>query len=148
MIGQVAFSCGPWSRSLVDDCRSGFTLIELMVALGVLALGIGGVLAMFMGAAATHRRALDETTAAIIAEGTIAEARAEFNRSRFSEPLPKSGLQQAPGFPMCSYEVRSVILERDPATGRAVQVYVEVVVGWQRKGKQRQEIYRTILFRE
>jgi len=106
------------------------------------------VLAMFMGAAATHRRALDETTAAIIAEGVIAEARAEFNRSRFSEPLPKSGLQPAPGFPMCNYEVNSAVLERDPATGRAVQVYVEVIVTWLRKGKQRQEVYRTILFRE
>jgi hypothetical protein len=115
--------------------------------MGVLVLGIGGVLALFMGAAASHRQALDATVAAIIAEGAVAEVRSGFSRYD-AEPVPQSGPYPAPGFALCSYLVRTTVVERDPASGRAVQAYVEVVVTWQRKGKQRQEVYRTILFRE
>ena len=76
--------------------RGGFTLVEILVALGVLTLGIGGVLAIFTAAAATHRQALDETVTSIIADSVIAEQRAAFNRSRYSEPLPLQD-QPAPG---------------------------------------------------
>ena len=119
-----------------------------MIALGVLALGIGGVLAIFMAAVATHRRALDDTTAAIVAEGAVAEARADFCNSGFYEPLPESQPVPAPGFPLFSCQLRSTVLERDPVQGRAVQVYVEAAVIWQRGGKKREDVYRTILFRE
>jgi prepilin-type N-terminal cleavage/methylation domain-containing protein len=136
------------SRVAPRPSRGGFTLIEVMIALGIFSLGIGGVLAIFMAAAATHRRALDETTAAIVAEGAVAEVRSEFVRSGFAEPRDKTGPEPAAGFPLCSYEVRTTVLERDPATGRAVQTYVEVAVSWQRQGRRREEVYRTILFRE
>ncbi len=119
-----------------------------MVALGIFALGIGGVLAMFMGAAATHRRALDETVAAIVAEGAMAEVRAGFCRNGFVEPVLSDGPEPAPGFPLFSYRTATTVLEREPSSGRAVQAYVEVTVIWQRQGNRREEVYRTILFRE
>jgi hypothetical protein len=118
-----------------------------MVAMGVLAVGIGGVLAMFMGASAAHRGSLDETTAAMVGEGALAEYRAEFNASGIKDPLP---VDKAPadGFPFFFYSVRPTVLEREPGTLRALQVYVEVEVGWQRQGRPRTIIYRSILFRE
>ena len=130
------------------------------MALGVLTMGIGGVLAMFMGAAAAHRRSLDETAAAIIAESTMAELRAEFNadtvraeasadvgRRKYQDPVATEG-EPVPGFPLYSCSVRPTVLERERQTGRAVQAYVEVAVIWQRRSKPREEVYRTILFRE
>ena len=138
----------------------GFTLMEVMVALGVLALGIGGVLAMFTGAAAIHRRALDETAAAIIAESAAAEFRAEFNadavraeasadvsRRKYQDPVAVER-EPVPGFPLYSCSLRPTVLERERQTGRAVQVYLEVAVVWQRRGAPHEEVYRTILFRE
>jgi len=119
-----------------------------MIAMGVLVLGIGGVLAIFLAAGATHRRALDETTAAIVAEGVLADIRAEFSRSYTVEPRPSEGPFPAPAFPLFTFRVDTTIIERDPTDGRAVQAYVEAVVIWQRKGKERQEVYRTIMFRE
>ena len=52
-----------------DSSRdSGFTLIEVMVALGVLTIGIGSAIALFTAATASHRRAIDRDHAVSIAE--------------------------------------------------------------------------------
>ncbi|MHC4914766.1 MAG: type IV pilus modification PilV family protein [Planctomycetota bacterium] len=127
--------------------RRGFTLIEVLVALGILALGIGGAMAMFVAASATHRRALDDTAAAIIAETVIAEQRAAFNRSHSEDPVP---LKRAavPGYELYWVSVRPVVLARDPLLGRTVHMYLEVEVHFNQQGRDRSETYRTILFRE
>ncbi len=127
--------------------RRGFTLIEVLVALGILALGIGGVMAIFVAASATHRRALDETTAAIIAETVIAEQRAAFNRSHSDDPVPLDHAP-VPGYELYRVSVRPVALARDPLLGRTVHMYLEVEVHYNSQGRPRSETYRTVLFRE
>lgn len=127
--------------------RRGFTLIEVMVALGVLVIGVTGILAIFAAAASTHRRALEETTAAIIAGSVIAEQRAAFVRNKFGEPVAIKE-EPVPGYELYSCTVTPTILAREPATGRTVQLYLEVGVHFMSRGRKRTISYRTVFFRE
>jgi type II secretory pathway pseudopilin PulG len=55
----------------------GFTLVEALVALGVLALGIGALAAAFAGSYRGFARALDETGALQVAQARLAAAGSE-----------------------------------------------------------------------
>lgn len=126
--------------------RRGFTLVEVMVAMGCLALGIGGVLAMFTAALSVHRHAVNETAAAIVADGAVAEARARFNRGGDEAALACRDAP-APGFPRFTVTVRPTVTARDPLSLRAVELYLEAEVAWQVRGARRTETYRTMLSR-
>jgi hypothetical protein len=118
-----------------------------MVALGVLVVGVAGILAIFAAAAATHRRALEETSAAIIADSVVAEQRAAFVRNKFGEP-PAIKEEPVPGYELYSCSVTPTVLAREPSTGRTVHLYVEVGVHFMSRGKKRTIKYRTVFFRE
>ncbi len=125
----------------------GFSLIEVLVAMGVLVVGIVGVLALFAAAADAHRRALEETTAAIIADSVIAEQRAAFNRNRYGDPLLCEDMP-VPGYELYTCSVRPTVLARDRELGRTTQLNMEVDVHFAHRGRRRTITYRTIFFRE
>ena len=52
--------------------RRGFTLIEILIALAILVIGMVGVMAVFAAAVDLHKRGVDQTSAALVAE-TILE---------------------------------------------------------------------------
>jgi type II secretion system protein I len=54
--------------------RAGFTLIEVLIALAVFTVGAAGLLSLYAAAASTHRRAVDRTNAALVAEKVLAMA--------------------------------------------------------------------------
>lgn len=55
----------------------GFTLVEVMLAMGIVALGLMGILALFPNALQSSRDAADTTLAATIAQDAISEARVQ-----------------------------------------------------------------------
>jgi len=55
--------------------RRGFTLVEILVALAVLALGATSVFALIATAGATHRLAVSQSVAAFIADSVFSEVR-------------------------------------------------------------------------
>ncbi|MHC4662978.1 MAG: type IV pilus modification PilV family protein [Planctomycetota bacterium] len=57
----------------------GFTLIEILVALGVLAIGVTSVFALLATGGATHRKAVSQTAAAFISESVFSELRERFD---------------------------------------------------------------------
>lgn len=128
--------------------RRGFSLLEVVVAMGVLALGIGGVMAIFVAAAAAHRQAVEETAVAIIADTVIAEQRAAFDRNRYVEGPVEVRERPVPGQELYAVSVMPTVLAREPETNRVVHVYLEVTVHYQHRGVRRSTVYRTILFRE
>jgi Tfp pilus assembly protein PilV len=128
--------------------RRGFSLLEVVVAMGVLAMGIGGVMALFVAAAAAHQQAVTETTAAVIADSVIAEQRAAFDRNRYGAGPVEVREQPVPGYELYTVSVLPTVLAREPETGRVVHVYLEVTVHYQLRGAKRSVTYRTILFRE
>jgi Tfp pilus assembly protein PilV len=84
-----AFSCSHGSTS---RRRKAFSLLEVVIALGVIAVGIVGVLAVFPTALQTGHSAQDETRAAHIAQSVfgslVAGATSQFN----AVPLPPTPL--------------------------------------------------------
>jgi len=50
----------------------GFSLLEILIALVILAIGMIGVIALFVSGASLHRRGVDQSSAALLAE-TILE---------------------------------------------------------------------------
>ena len=53
--------------------RSGFTILEVLLAIGILALSITAVLFLFAMGMRSHRRALDRTRAAALAETVVSQ---------------------------------------------------------------------------
>jgi hypothetical protein len=138
---------------------TGFSLVEVVVALGILVMGIGGVLAMFAAAVNSHRRAIEQTTTALIADTVIAEQRALY---RAGGGLGGSGasheLRSVKQIPVAGYEfytvsLVSVVLAYEPAfdghqSNRSIQIYLLVKVHYKHRGKELIDHFRTIFFRE
>ena len=58
--------------------RRGFSLLEVLVAMAIFTVGATSILALFAAAAATHKRSVDRTRAAMVAEGVVAEVQARY----------------------------------------------------------------------
>jgi len=50
---------------------NGFTLTEILIALAILLIGMVGVMAAFASAVGLHKRGIDQTTAAMLAETVL-----------------------------------------------------------------------------
>ncbi len=55
----------------------GFTLIEVLLAIGILAVGASTVLFLFTMGARSHRRARDRTRAALLADAVVNQVKAD-----------------------------------------------------------------------
>jgi len=60
--------------------NAGFTLVEIMMAIGILAIGMTGVTALYAVAVDAHRRAMDNSGMAFLAESMLCEIRADFTK--------------------------------------------------------------------
>jgi len=120
--------------------RSGFTLVELLVAVFIFSVGIVGVLALFTGAARAGRRAQEETEAALVASSVASELRSEVEAGR---KIVAAVDHPHADFPRYKYSVSSTQLDK---AGR--EFYVEITVTWMRAGKLREEKFSTIILRK
>ena len=64
-------------KSQIANPRSAFTLIEILLAIGILAIGITSVMFLFAMGARSHRRAVDRTRAALLADAVVNQIRAD-----------------------------------------------------------------------
>ncbi|MEM7165480.1 MAG: prepilin-type N-terminal cleavage/methylation domain-containing protein [Planctomycetota bacterium] len=124
---------------------AGFTLIEVLVALGVLSLGIASAIALFAAATASHKRAIHYTNAAAIAEYALADV-----ETALSKGAPLLLLEQQPPFaavqrdyPGYDVAVRFLISVESPD-----QVLAEVTVSWVAGGRDVEEQFRQWMTRE
>ena len=58
----------------------GFTLAEILIAIGILLVGMTGVIAVYAVAVDFHRRAVDNSSMALLAENMLHEITADFGR--------------------------------------------------------------------
>jgi prepilin-type N-terminal cleavage/methylation domain-containing protein len=105
--------------------RRGFTLIEVLIAIGILAIGISAVLFLFAMGARSHKQALDRTRAALLADAVVNGLQAEF--PSFSDPTKPQPITKAtrPDFPGYHYNVTFT-----PLYGQTNYYKVSVVVAW------------------
>ena len=64
-----------------SETSNGFTLIEVLMALGILAFGLVTVLGVFTMATTTHKRAIDRVNSALLAESVIDDLQEELGPS-------------------------------------------------------------------
>lgn len=132
----------------------GFTLVEVLIALAVMALSVTSVLALFAAATATHKRAIDRTNATLLADSVLTEIRSAFTGS-FGNADTKSSSggvytwkDQAThaAFADMRYDVYLTPLDATDLD-TANTVHVEVVVGWLRAGKRQHDTHHSVMVR-
>ncbi len=123
----------------VRRARAGFTLVEILVALVILAFGLAAILTLFSQATRTHKRSVDATAVAALAQAVLADAQADLDAG--AAPKPVQG-QTFPGF---SAEYR-YDLEFTALGGPGYEVRVVVKYGGTGAGA-RQETFETVLIR-
>ncbi len=117
----------------------GFTLTEVLVAMGVLAIGAVAALSLFAAAAATQKKAVDRVASARLAEEVIALV-----ESRLAGDADPADLEVLGGeiesFPGYEFDVHLTPQDDPP-----LEVLLEVTVRWKSGGRDRDAVYRTIL---
>ena len=130
----------------VDNRQAGFSLLEIIVALGILAFGIASAIALFAAATAAHKRAIDRTHAAAIAEQAFADIESALARGVDPEAIvespPLSEIQR--NFP--GYDVTVAFFAVDGSTAED-ELLIEVTVNWKFRGSDRAEVFRQLIVR-
>jgi len=127
--------------------QAGFTLVEILIAMGILVLGVGSILGLLSFGAALQRTAESRNDVALAAAAVIADLRdgAFPIETDGSVGAPSSAVfeREVPGHPRLKAHVE---MRENPSLRG--EYAVEIAIGWQERGKQRAEIFRTILQRE
>lgn len=149
--------------------RAGFTLLEIIVALGVLAVGATAAFSLLVAGAASGRRAEHEVNAALLAETVLDDVRADLTLDldltdypSAASPDPDTGAAPPPGvnpetrwlarratrtgFEDYTYDLAITPLA-GPVPETPWQFLVEVDVRWSDQGQRRGAEYATILLR-
>jgi type II secretory pathway pseudopilin PulG len=127
----------------------GMTLVELMVAFAILIVGLVSIFAMLNAALRSHKRAMNETEAAIVAESVLADLRADFQRGRLVKD-PGNTFEQNVDFP--DYSVRKTIVSLEPrkknvaGLGGDREFFVRVEVRWSSEGDNKEVSFDSVLF--
>lgn len=122
--------------------RQGFTLVELLIALGILVLGMTGIFAVYLSATQQHARAVDNTNVAVAATGMLETARkAVAQDPTFDITKPKTG--SVPGMRSYSYTMSFKKLDAD-----GLRVLIELELTWKRRGEPQVHVFRTVALRE
>jgi len=130
----------------------GFTLMELLIAIGIFTFGALAILALFNAAMVAHRTAVDRSTAALVAQNVVARMRLRLTRDRqpdagsMSVPLPEPDRN----YPDFRYTVHFQPIKdsRSISNPKLYHTYVMVVDAfWGPKKRERHDRFRTVIIR-
>ncbi|MCA9000461.1 MAG: prepilin-type N-terminal cleavage/methylation domain-containing protein [Planctomycetes bacterium] len=133
--------------------QAGFTLIEVLLAVGILALGMTSVLGLFtFGAALTQAAAL-RTESAQVVESVVADLELRlFPADENGVPGPPIELvdQPVPGVERARYSVTALPVEGGPLAedGGPLEYEVRVEVSFETRGVRRARTYEVRLLRQ
>ena len=144
-------------QSAIGSPRAAFTLMEILLAIGILAIGITSVLFLFAMGVRSHRRAVVRTRAARLVEAGVNQIRADL-----AETLPDRYVEDSDhnidpitraahaDFPEFIYDVAFEKLY--PSDPRGDFYKIRVVIRWGNPDVERDErnseTYETILRRK
>lgn len=130
--------------------RAGMTIVEVLVAMGILLVGLTAVLGLLTTGAALSRSAVLRTAAAAATEAVVEDL-----RETLFPVDPEGGLWSVPGPPQPVVEralpgepsiVYSATAVENP--DRPGQYRVDVEMSWQSAGVRRARSFSTLLVRE
>ena len=110
----------------------------------VLSIGAASLLSLFAAAASTHRRAVDRTHAAMVAERVLSEVRALYTEdSELDEILGelKKNLPESLG----GYRYEVQLVRPQGTEWSESELFARVIVRWRQSGTDRSESFQTIL---
>jgi type II secretory pathway component PulJ len=128
----------------------GMTLIELMVSFAILIFGLVSIFAMINAALRSHKRAMNETDAAIVAESVLADLRAGFQRGIVPRSDGKNFFEPHPDFE--GYAVNRTVISLEPkrrevaGLGGNREFFVRVEVRWSSEGDNKSIHVDSIMF--
>ena len=151
----------------------GFSLLELIVALGIFMVGAASVFSLFAVGAAAHRRAIDTSNAARAAASIFAELEAKWTlvgdlqkrpakRAKSSgksrgkgrraavatdDPYPVPVPNERPPWPVPSFPAYVYEVLYTPVDEDEDAVMATVIIYWQRRGENRSAQYQRLLLR-
>lgn len=124
--------------------RSGFSLLEVLIAMLVLSVGAASILSLFAAAASTHRRAVDRTHAALVAERVLSEVRTLYTADSTPDEILGELKKKLPeSFGGYRYEVQ--LLHPQGEEWAESELFARVIVRWRQSGADRSENFQTIL---
>ncbi len=126
------------------DGHGGFSLIEVLIAMLILSVGAASILALFAAAASTHRRSVDRTHAALVAERVFSEARAAYRFGKTAEEVLaelKTRLPEEIG----GYRHEVLLFHPEGPEWAETELVARVTVRWRESGADRAESFATIL---
>jgi prepilin-type N-terminal cleavage/methylation domain-containing protein len=125
--------------------NAGFTLIELMIAIGILLFGVttlAGVLSVGLG---TRRSAEQQLRASALVDQVLLELEQDVlpGIDPLATELPPVEVDGPPGFPELKYRVDFTL---DPERPEVVLARIEI--GWREQGDWITTRFRRVLFRQ
>ncbi|MCY3020602.1 MAG: hypothetical protein NTW87_16410 [Planctomycetota bacterium] len=126
------------------------TLVEVMMAFAILVTGLIGIFAVLNAGFRSHKRAINETEAGILAASVIAELRSEFSRGHLPRSDPKGTYNPYASSPRYQYRQQIIPLE---AARRGIdqkaadrEYFVRVEVRWIEGGDNKGVSLDTIIY--
>ena len=135
---------------------AGFTIVEVVVALGILLVGMTSVLGLLSFGAALSRTAQLRNSAASAAEGIVADLEeslfpliVEPGTGRAVVGPPREIVdRELPGHPGLVYSARATGDPTDTRRGGPLRWRVDVEMKWSTSGREHTKTFTTLLLRE
>ena len=127
---------------------SAFTILEILIAIGILAVGISAAISLFTTGVRQYKDAIDATQVSLLAEATLVEAQKELNEN---DTPPTPLWKRDTNFPTFEYRIEYT------ATDLAGEYKVRVIIGWAKEKKpphpdddrfELQKEFHTVLLKE
>ncbi|MHC4393902.1 MAG: type IV pilus modification PilV family protein, partial [Planctomycetota bacterium] len=128
--------------------QRGFSLIEILLALAIMAFGITVALGLLTLATATHKRAVDRTNTALLAEAISSQVRGAITLNFDAAALPVSPGggrilledETNPAYPSYRFDVFVTPIGTDDVDA-ADGFHVEIVIRFLQRGRSRTYTY-------
>ena len=128
------------------EARAGFTILEVVLAMGILVIGMTVLISLLTFGAALSRTAAMRTAASAAIEAILADLEESMfpldDQGEVGEPLPIVN-REVPASPDVVY---SALAEPNP--DRPLEYRVDVDMKWKSSGVQRTRRFTTIMLRE
>jgi len=123
---------------------SGFSLLEVLIAMLILSVGAASLIALFAAGAATHRKSVDRTHAALLAERVFSEARAAYRTGMEAAEVLEALKQRLPEE---SDGYRHELFLAHPLNDDWAEdeLFARVTIRWLESGQDRTESFQTVL---
>jgi prepilin-type N-terminal cleavage/methylation domain-containing protein len=145
---RVSFQRIPRGRP--RSAQRGMTLLEVLLSIAILVTGMVAIFALLSSGLASHRRAVAETEASMVASSTISELRSEFARGSLPRSDAKDVFHDSPDFP--DYRINKLIIPLDQPRRSSADLsgdreyFVRVTVRWTQKGENKSVVVNTVIF--